>query len=908
MSPRCWLSTTLIALVLLLLLHVHTVDGRPGSNETATWTVPSRLVATAVPLGCSYPLDTTTDAIPSTPPWQYPNGIPGLPYCGELSGECPNAYSDCCTATKCSLTFIGACMQTATLIDMACACPAVSATTCSPCMNSTAGKAQYYRWLNSTCGNIDSWDSGLPSHWEDIYTSLDIIQLGNGSCVDDRYGCVSATYYNYGSDPTAESLEALIEPYLNLPRCMWRDCYTYYQAWNASVLDWSSSAWVNTSTYPWLIDQYSPDPSIHLERTDVCGSAYKKACSGMCAGSKSDEAELLLWLNNTCTGSASFEKENLLPQNWTQTVAANCIKNDTSITGPDDVVAFPSCIDSACGDAIRLSANKSSEFYCILDPVTGRYATGSRSVVHVGDFCNTLSYPTTCNSSCTLAFDRRDWLTYLNKTCSATAASSGWTGLPGNWTNLLSIQVSDLRPWQTVVRSTSYWDTILCPSPESSLGVFAAVNIAMLLLTPILGRRTVVSKLTFGLLGKPHSQGWVFMGPLMAALQTAANAGNIALIKATPGYEDTDWKTLMMLWYTRPRLAWLVIFLILYQVDEAMYLSCAASTLTTEIILQILGSYVMGKVANHARVQGFYTNASAVAAVPHGADAMLMYVGAILWLVVIFFTLIAVGTSVVNVSAQILQVGRLIGLDVLLERRLQRDVQGALDQASAHHENFQRTQDFLAQNGHGQIAGVYADMVEHMATQIDGLMTVEKSLERLIQLVEGPERQYRQALTRLTADPSAAGEVDATAETIRDRAQKQLLILGPTLDQATNSRAIAKLGSAEVAQRRRNLRIRARENRDGQRELIAAELEELRIVKDGWNIVVDQWAKVEARLRNVQTKWQARTTVLSSQQWTESIRRKLKRIVIQTSLGMFASWGSQWLFWIGFVRLYVPDA
>ncbi|KAK3682404.1 hypothetical protein B0T22DRAFT_539483 [Podospora appendiculata] len=810
MSPRCRLSIglTLIQVFagLLLLLHVHAFDGR-FSNKTYSASL--------------YELAAVRDT--------YPDGLPGLPYCGQYTASCPTAYNSCCTAAKCSLTFFGACMQTATLIDMACA-------------------------------------------------------LGNGSCVDARYGCLSSYYY--GGDMTAETLESLVEPYLNLPSCMARDCYAYYQTWNDSVLDWYSSAWLNTSTYPWLIDQYS-ERSIHLERTDVCGSAYKNACSGTCAGSKSETAELLLWLNNTCTGSASFER--LLPQNWTETVAANCVKDDTSVKGPDSVVDFPSCIDPACGDGIRLSANKSSEFYCVLDPQTGRYATGSLSVVHFPDFCRTLSYPSTCNSSCTLAFDRRDWLTYLNSTCAATAGAA-WTGLPSNWTDLLSIQVSDLRPRQSVVRSTSYWDTILCPSPESSLGVFAAVNVAMLLLTPILGRRTVVSKLTVGLLGKPHSQGWMFMGPVMAALQSAANAGNIALIKATPGYEDTDWKTLMMLWYTRPRLAWLVVFLIQFQVDEAMYFSCAATTLTTEIILQILGSYVMGTVASHARVQKFYTNALAVAAVPRGKDAMLMYVGAIFWLVVVFFTLLAVGTSVLNVSTQIFQIGRLINLDAF--RRVEINL-----------EEFERTSGYLSQNGYRQAAGVYEEMMEHMSSQMTGILSAEKSLEQLTQLAKGPERQYRLALARLNGDPKAAGDVDAAAGIVRDMAQKQLLALEPTLAQAAARRSIAEAAYRDAVMRRRALK-----NRTQQPGGTPTDREDLRIMKNGWKVVIDRWADAEGLLINIKAKWQARTALLSSREWSESIRRKLKRIVIQTSLGMFASWGSQWLFWVGFVRLYVPDA
>ncbi|KAK4208328.1 hypothetical protein QBC37DRAFT_296926, partial [Rhypophila decipiens] len=182
-----------------------------------------------------------------------------------------------------------------------------------------------------------------------------------------------------------------------------------------------------------------------------------------------------------------------------------------------------------------------------------------------------------------------------------------------------------------------------CPSPESNLGVFAAVNLAMLLLTPVLGRRTVVAKLSFGVLGKAHSQGWILMGPIMACMHTAANLINVALIRATPGYGSTSIAMLTMLWFTRPRLAWLVIALVVFQSDEAMYLSCAATTLAAEILLQLLTAYVMGSVANHARRQNFYSlshGRDVLEAVPRGGatgrgDALAMYAGALLWLVVV---------------------------------------------------------------------------------------------------------------------------------------------------------------------------------------------------------------------------------------------------------------------------------
>src|SRR5438045_1787614 len=182
---------------------------------------------------------------------------------------------------------------------------------------------------------------------------------------------------------------------------------------------------------------------------------------------------------------------------------------------------------------------------------------------------------------------------YLNKTCGSIEEPnpwSPWNGLPSNWTALLSPSLAELRPWPAVVVSNNI-SLLNCPTPAANLGVFAGTNVAMLILTPLLGRRKVVSRLTFGFLGKPHSQGWMLMGPLSAGLQVSANAVNLALIRATPGYEGARIRDLMMLWLSRPRLAWLAVFLIVFEADEAMYFSCAATTLAAEVILQILSSY-----------------------------------------------------------------------------------------------------------------------------------------------------------------------------------------------------------------------------------------------------------------------------------------------------------------------------
>jgi hypothetical protein len=194
-----------------------------------------------------------------------------------------------------------------------------------------------------------------------------------------------------------------------------------------------------------------------------------------------------------------------------------------------------------------------------------------------------------------------------------------------------------------------------CPSPSANLAVFAAINVAMLIFTPLLGRRTFVNKLTMGMLGQPGSQfGWRVVGPLTVAMQVMANGINIALIKSIPEYANVSAGRLMMLWLARPRLGWLAVVLVPREIDKSMYVSCASSALSAEIILQLLTAYSMGTTANYGRIiGGIYeggSRAAAVDALATGHAARAMYGGALTWLVAIFFTVILLVTVVLKVS------------------------------------------------------------------------------------------------------------------------------------------------------------------------------------------------------------------------------------------------------------------
>ncbi|KAH0533945.1 hypothetical protein FGG08_007444 [Glutinoglossum americanum] len=265
---------------------------------------------------------------------------------------------------------------------------------------------------------------------------------------------------------------------------------------------------------------------------------------------------------------------------------------------------------------------------------------------------------------CKLSWERKGYLEWMNSTCTLVR---GWDGLPRNWASLLAVQESELLPWSWQIHAVndSQNGTNIqalpqhCPSTVAKLAVFAAVNIAMAILVPVLGRRDVMKQLTCGIFGQRGSRAWLLSGPITVGLHVASNAIGAYLIKSSKGYGSVNIGQLVLLWCTRPRLAWMVVALIPWRAKDSIYFSVAASTLLAEIVLQVLGSVYMGIASNYARKQKFYT-AGRLTSTPHGRDALVMYAGSLLWLMAIIFAIVACLWSILGVNRHIAAVGRAI--------------------------------------------------------------------------------------------------------------------------------------------------------------------------------------------------------------------------------------------------------
>ncbi|KAH0559563.1 hypothetical protein GP486_003917 [Trichoglossum hirsutum] len=132
----------------------------------------------------------------------------------------------------------------------------------------------------------------------------------------------------------------------------------------------------------------------------------------------------------------------------------------------------------------------------------------------------------------------------------------------------------------------------------------------------------------------------------MAVLAVAINlSGNLVIaeaIKHTPGFEQVPIGQLVIFWCSRPRLAWMVVLIaIITNVggrEDFSYIPAAVSSIVSEIVLQAIAAFPMGTAISHAVNRHFYL-VGHLSHVPHASDALLMYSGALLWMVSVGFAM-----------------------------------------------------------------------------------------------------------------------------------------------------------------------------------------------------------------------------------------------------------------------------
>ncbi|KAI9863668.1 MAG: hypothetical protein M1813_003691 [Trichoglossum hirsutum] len=253
---------------------------------------------------------------------------------------------------------------------------------------------------------------------------------------------------------------------------------------------------------------------------------------------------------------------------------------------------------------------------------------------------------------CTTGESPAKYINWVLKTCNGSSNSSisnatssvtsNANGFKEQWKDFQTLgddAYAALFPWkwqiQQNITTGANSSSLACPSTQTKLASFATINAVAFIFAVSLGRRTWVEWYTCGIFGKKDKHDTFIVTALLAvALNLIANLVNAAIIRRYPGFNHINIGSLLLLWASRPRLAWLAALLINVESDDQMYWNLGASAILAEVILQAVGSVYIGITGNWARHYHFYL-ANHLANVPHGNDALIMYGGALLWLVAI---------------------------------------------------------------------------------------------------------------------------------------------------------------------------------------------------------------------------------------------------------------------------------
>ncbi|KAI4163153.1 MAG: hypothetical protein LQ342_003281 [Letrouitia transgressa] len=159
-----------------------------------------------------------------------------------------------------------------------------------------------------------------------------------------------------------------------------------------------------------------------------------------------------------------------------------------------------------------------------------------------------------------------------------------------------------------------------------------------------------------------------------------------------------------------------------------MYFSVVASTLTAEVVLQLLGSVYMGRVTNYGRIQHFY-RAGHLAKAPHSTSAQIMYAGSLLWLTCIVFAIAGMASSVLRVNDHIVSLKKRLTGHTGLSKKRAKSIQRQLDRLDNDLERSQRSKDYWA-GCYGQSGKTYDALSGELTRHFGTLNSAEQSLKQ----------------------------------------------------------------------------------------------------------------------------------------------------------------------------------
>jgi hypothetical protein len=473
------------------------------------------------------------------------------------------------------------------------------------CSRSILAKAQLYSWVNTITGRTWLVEVGDSNEVHDVSPGSLARGYMGYDVVDKAPSCLRAS----SSSPTAESFEHVVSTcgftgeteHTENPARPWE----YNEGLRSMVALDSETAGYDRTGHRILNGEY-------VDKECLCTSYLINVEQEPCgnAAQSLDLTRERLWMMATCG-------LNSIPHNWTKSL--------TTIGEAFILLEswnWPAIIISTLQHP-KILVERCTTEACEIDE---RGYCRTKQAVDRACFCADLSYES-CGKGCQNFETRIAYVNWLHQTCGAV---HGWHGLPKDWKRLAQPSPQDLIPWQWPVIGSEDRDPLL----HITLMLLNFLVISVNFGSHMFGSRYVPSGLL--LLSTPRH--WFFRGISIVAFQILGNWMNALVIGNTPGHEGISILQMVLLWCSTPRLAWLLCLLTTIQPLEDVDLTAAASALWAEIILQALSSYHLLMTIVYGFEHGFYFGR--LAGVEKGGSALLMYCGALMWLIVVGLTLL----------------------------------------------------------------------------------------------------------------------------------------------------------------------------------------------------------------------------------------------------------------------------
>jgi hypothetical protein len=491
------------------------------------------------------------------------------------------------------------------------------------CSRSILAKAQLYQWIRQVTDRTWLVEVGDANELQDLSPSSLVQGYASSAIVSKAPICL--THSN--SALSGESFKHV------LASCSFTGSTVHLgnaaRPWEYSEsLRSMTSLDVETAGYDLTGGYIGSDD--YLDRACIC-SAFKidwekEPCP---SPDRVEMTEERLWMHATC-GKTS------LPPDW-----ADALKTTEFWYIPIDVWHWPRYLEDLSNQVVKLPEQCTTDA-CEVD--SDGYCKIKRAIDRAC-FCRNISYES-CGPSCQIFETRIEYVKWLSGICGDV---QDWHGLPLDWPRLAAPTPSDMIPWRWSVKSYNDSDidnrigTIpvkpvqVCASNEWKLGVVALLNLATFWVVRF-GRSTQTYLSASEFMRHFQSSNWFLTGLSITVTQLFANWFSAILVQSTPGYEHVPIISLTLLWCAIPRLTWLPILFVGGQTFEDISIPMVVSYIFAEILLQIGSAYHMFSTISYGLEHNFYFGAL------EGADArgsaMMMYSGALLWLIVVVAALV----------------------------------------------------------------------------------------------------------------------------------------------------------------------------------------------------------------------------------------------------------------------------